>query len=78
MKKMTCPMCGAEARRRIETGYISGRELGRPPGAKGSDTFEVFWSCPIHGDVIPISVEIEEKPIPVDEYGNLLDGEQWE
>jgi len=76
--RMNCPVCGEITTRKIETGYVSGQDLGRPRGAKGCDTYSVSYLCPIHGVVTPIEERIPDPPIPMDQYGNPLDGEQWE
>lgn len=40
-----CPKCGGELVQKTETGYISGRALGRPAGAKGCDTWSDWVEC---------------------------------
>ena len=37
--------CGGQLEYKSETGYISARELGRPGGAKGGDTWVVWYEC---------------------------------
>lgn len=56
IKTETCPDCGSQKlRRRGVDGYISGRELGRPGGAKGKEFFHIEWDCPECGpNVCPI------------------------
>ncbi len=76
--EMQCPQCGTVTERKIETGYISGHDLGRPRGAKGSDTYSITYACPQHGVVIPNRIVIYNPPTPVDNYGNPLDGEENE
>jgi hypothetical protein len=53
MKKlMVCPHCGAELFRKIvNAGYQSGRDMGRPKGARGVDLSYCGYFCHEHGDV---------------------------
>ena len=43
--------CGGEIIQKVETGYVSARELGRPAGAKGSDTWTAWHECAKCGKV---------------------------
>ena len=49
--KFFCPKCGAEVKRGIIPGYIGGRELGRPGGAKGIDTSYIAFVCSVCGEI---------------------------
>jgi len=50
-----CPVCGQQVERVVVPGYATARELGRPAGAKGSDTSYIEQRCSMHGVVTPIT-----------------------
>ena len=55
--KITCDKCGGNVIRTTRTGHMSARQLGRPRGAKGSDTFWHEDECQNCGIVNEVTVD---------------------